>query len=225
MSGVNSVPVTQAQSALPANQLPVGAVYTPGNAGATMSVWQGGTTTTDANGVSYAAGAVTIPDGLDVTQGSKSDAAATNSTSAWSIVALLKGILNSLLGTLSVAVSNFPATQAVSASSLPLPTGAAQAALQVAQKGALTATAGNTTANTAYSATFAQQVNHVLIANNTTANINYEFENAATAGSDVLAPGQKLLLDVQCLTVSILTTSVVAVNGSAAGNIVVRGWL
>jgi hypothetical protein len=36
-------------------------------------------------------GAATIADGADVTQGAKADTAATDSTSAWSVVALLKG--------------------------------------------------------------------------------------------------------------------------------------
>lgn len=45
----------------------------------------------------------TIADGADVTQGAKADAAATDSTSAWTLVALLKGIFAKLAGSLTVA--------------------------------------------------------------------------------------------------------------------------
>lgn len=41
--------------------------------------------------------AVTIADGADVTEGAKANAAATDSTSSWSVVALLKGVLAQLL--------------------------------------------------------------------------------------------------------------------------------
>jgi hypothetical protein len=59
-------------------------------------------------------GAVTVADGADVTQGAKADAAATDSTSSWSVVSALKGIFAKLAGTLTTSVSNFPATQPVS---------------------------------------------------------------------------------------------------------------
>jgi hypothetical protein len=45
---------------------------------------------------------VSIADGDDAAQGAKADAAATDSTSAWSVVALLKGVWAKLAGTLSV---------------------------------------------------------------------------------------------------------------------------
>src|SRR5579884_424474 len=61
---------------------------------------------------------VYLADGNNVTQGAKGDSAATNSTSSWSAIALLKGLYAKLAGTLtiggSVSVSNFPATQPVS---------------------------------------------------------------------------------------------------------------
>lgn len=69
------------------------------------------------------------------------------------------------------------------------------------------------------------QVNHVLIANNTTISINYELDAATTLGSDILAAGQKILFDVQVLAVHLQATSSQNVNGTSAGNIVVRGWL
>ena len=194
----------------------------------TVASDQGALSTSETNSAAIAtntASEVTNTTAISTTTGAKADAAATDSVSAWSVVALLKGILSKLLGSIAVTGTFWQATQPISAISLPLPIGAASSALQIAQKGALTTTAGATVANTAYSATFASQVNHVLLSNNTTANLNYEFENAATAGSDVLAPGQKLLMDVQCITVSLLTATIENVNGSAAANIVVRGWL
>ncbi len=48
-------------------------------------------------------GAVTVADGADVTQGAKADAANTDSTSAWSVVSLLKGIWAKLNGGVTVA--------------------------------------------------------------------------------------------------------------------------
>lgn len=53
---------------------------------------------------SFSGGAVSIADGDDVTQGAKADAKATDATSAWSVIALLKGIWD-LLDTLSVTVT------------------------------------------------------------------------------------------------------------------------
>ena len=53
---------------------------------------------------SVSAGATTIVDGGDVTQGAKADAKATDATSAWSVIALLKGIWD-LLDTLTVTVT------------------------------------------------------------------------------------------------------------------------
>ena len=57
---------------------------------------------------------VSSADGGLFTVGAAGDTAATNSTSSWTVVSLLKGILLKLLGTLNVAVSNFPASFAVS---------------------------------------------------------------------------------------------------------------
>lgn len=48
-------------------------------------------------------GAVTIADGADVAQGAKADSAATNSTSSWTIISLLKGLYALLASTLTVS--------------------------------------------------------------------------------------------------------------------------
>lgn len=69
--------------------------------------------------VSASKAAVTAADGDLATIGAKADAKATDSTSSWSAIALLKGLYALLAGTLTV-----------SASSLPLPTGAATATNQ-----------------------------------------------------------------------------------------------
>lgn len=45
---------------------------------------------------------VSLTDGADVTLGAKADAAATDSTSAWSVVSLLKSLRTLLAGTLTV---------------------------------------------------------------------------------------------------------------------------
>lgn len=69
-------------------------------------------------------------------------------------------------------------------------------------------------------------INHLLISNNTTTNVNYELDAPTTAGSDILAPGQKLWLDVGgTLVVHLQAGSSVNVNGTSANNVVVRAWL
>src|ERR1700732_4165161 len=72
-------------------------------------------------------GAVTIADGGNTTQGSLADPKATDSTSAWSVIALLKGLYALLSGTLTAAISGtvsvtgtfWQATQPVSLAALP----------------------------------------------------------------------------------------------------------
>lgn len=51
-------------------------------------------------------GAVTIADGADVAEGAKGDAAATDNTSSWSVVSLLKGLYGRTLATLSVQTAD-----------------------------------------------------------------------------------------------------------------------
>ena len=70
------------------------------------------------------------------------------------------------------------------------------------------------------------QPRHVLVQNNTAASINVDVDAAATAGALVLAAGATLVLDV-CMSALHLYSAAAtpAVNGSASGNIVVRGWI
>ena len=56
-------------------------------------------------GASVIGGAVTIADGADVAEGAKADAAATDSTSAWTVVALLKGLYARLAAGIGVTGS------------------------------------------------------------------------------------------------------------------------
>lgn len=79
-----------------------------------------------------AGGAATIADGADVTQGAKGDsvwdgaAASVTGQSYLRYIALkIEAVRAALTGTPAVSVSNFPATQPVSAVALPLPAGAA----------------------------------------------------------------------------------------------------
>lgn len=82
-----------------------------------------------------------------------------------------------------------------------------------------------TTANTDTAWSFAQTVNHILIQNNTTDPLNFEFETAATAGSLVLPATTSFRMDLKVTTIHFLTPAVQNINGSAADNIVIRGWL
>lgn len=111
---------------------------------------------------------ISILDGNDIALGAKADTAAINNTSSWSVIALLKAIYGFLLnisntqkdGTQKVVVNNFPATQAISAASLPLPSGAATATKQDTGNAYLAslATSGTWTALTTVSNTTPVQV-------------------------------------------------------------------
>jgi hypothetical protein len=54
-------------------------------------------------------GAVTIANGADTAEGSTTDSAANNSTNAWSVVALLKGLYNQLSALITAVQSSIPA--------------------------------------------------------------------------------------------------------------------
>jgi hypothetical protein len=65
-------------------------------------------------------GAVTSIDGGIVTIGAKADTAATDTTSAWSLVSLLKGILGKLSAALAVTVAQLPASLGIKTSAASL---------------------------------------------------------------------------------------------------------
>lgn len=97
-----------------------------------------------------------------------------------------------------------------------------------AQQGPVTPSSNNathTTAATDYSfAWTAATVNHVMLQNNTGVSINFDVDQTATAGSPVLATGQTIFLDVVMAALHLWTAAQQNVNGTAAGNIVIRGW-
>jgi hypothetical protein len=82
-----------------------------------------------------------------------------------------------------------------------------------------------TTATTDTAWTFASRVNHVLLQNNTTANLQYEFDTTASAGSPILAPGATFVADLQVTAIHLYTAAAQNINGTVAGNIVLRGWV
>lgn len=72
------------------------------------------------------------------------------------------------------------------------------------------------------------QVNHIMIQNNSSINIQWDLDTATSAGSPVLSNtlGQNtIFLDVQTTAVHIQGNGTPNVNGTSASNIVVRGWL
>lgn len=69
------------------------------------------------------------------------------------------------------------------------------------------------------------QVNHVMIQNNTGANVQWDLDTATSSGSPVLATGQTIFLDVQCTILHLLSAANQNVNGSSSSNICVKGWL
>ena len=213
------MPTTTTQAALSSNQLPVSSGQEPGQTD--LTAVEMGPGSVDSNGNRTAPLSEYVKDGNDVTKGAKADSAATDNTSAWSVVALLKGILGKLLGSIAVTGTFWQSTQPVSVATLIAQAG--EVALYGSNPTALTA---NTDAAIKWGASGTTAVNHILIANNTTINVNYRLDAATTAGSDLLAPGQKIVLDIAgTLAVHLQANGTPNVGGSSGGNIVVTGWL
>lgn len=122
----------------------------------------------------------------------------------------------SVTGTTSVSVSNTPTVSVTNPSLVVNSTTGAVVALST-PPAALTAST-----DTAF--TFASQVKHVLIQNNSATATGVAFDTAATAGSFQLAPNQTLLLDVEVTAVHFWSTAATNVNGAAAANITLLGW-
>lgn len=93
----------------------------------------------------------------------------------------------------------------------------------IAQKAvALASPPTNTNAGSDTPLTFASQVNHFLIQNNTTVLVYVEVEAVATTASIQLAPGQIWRDDIELLSLHLFTVAAQPIN--AANGIVVRGW-
>lgn len=87
----------------------------------------------------------------------------------------------------------------------------------------LTSPPSTTTASTDTPFTFASQVNHVILQNNTSANVWFAFDTVATIGSLLLVPGSMLIYAKKVSVVHLYTVAATNVNGTAAGNIVLLG--
>jgi hypothetical protein len=72
---------------------------------------------------------------------------------------------------------------------------------------------------------FSSQVNRVIIQNNTSANVNYAFDVASSAGSFLLVPGATLIYPKKVTVLHLYTVAAQNINGTSAGNIVVLGAL
>ncbi len=80
-------------------------------------------------------------------------------------------------------------------------------------------------ANTATSISFGQPVSRVVIQNNTAAAVQRAYAGPATAGSYVILAGGVVVDQVVTGSVSLLSSGAATVNGTAAGGIVVEGYL
>jgi hypothetical protein len=89
---------------------------------------------------------------------------------------------------------------------------------------ALSSPPANLTAGADTSLTFASEIHHLLIQNNGAVTVGVEFDATASAGSLQVAAGQTLLLDLPLTVLHCYSASAPAVNGTAAGNLVVKGW-
>ncbi len=90
---------------------------------------------------------------------------------------------------------------------------------------ALTSPPTATNAGSDTSLTFSQQVNNVIIENNTSANVYYAFDTAATLGSLVLVPGTYYEKPKKVTVLHLLTAAAQNINGTAVGGIAVLGEL
>jgi hypothetical protein len=203
-----SNPTTTTQSTLPDDQIYTSSVAVPNTANGDLTALEGGPSSTDTNGNKTAPASMYIKDGGDVTQGAKADTAITDATTANTKMSFLKGLVkifadiwdsvNHRLGVADIEASGY-----VSATSPPATT--------------------NAGSDTIY--TFSSQVNRVIIQNNTSANLNFDFDQAASAGSFLALPGTMIIYPKQCTVLHLYTTGAQNINGSTAVNIVVRGAL
>lgn len=132
-----SNPTTSTQGSLPANQFPLSSVATPDTANGDLTALEGGPISTDGNSNKTAPASVYLKDGRNLTEGAKADAAITDSTTTNTKMAFLKGLVKILADIWDspnhrIKVDGSGVTQPVSASSLPLPSGAATSAKQPA---------------------------------------------------------------------------------------------
>lgn len=69
-----------------------------------------------------------------------------------------------------------------------------------------------------------ESVNHIMLQNNSGADLHWDLDTAATAGSALLPSGQTLFIDVTVTVLHLYAAGTPNVNGSSANNIVVKGW-
>lgn len=170
----------------------VGAVTTSDGA---MHALEGGTTTAitgSPSGGTATRLVVETKDGGSATMGALADAAYSGSGSA-SLVALLKGIY--------AKVANlFPAGSNTSLTSPPT----------------------NTNAGSDTSLTFASTVNHWSLQNNSSANLYYNLDAAASTGTFVLAPGAQVWWDWPITVLHVYTTAAIPVNAASGLRLIGR---
>lgn len=98
-------------------------------------------------------------------------------------------------------------------------------AVAVAGYVSLSSPPAQTNAGADTSLLFASPVGHWFIQNNTTANVMFDLETAASLGSPLIAAGQMITSDVPLSQLHLFTAAAQNINGTTAGNIVIRGWL
>jgi len=209
MSGFGSTPTTTTETPLSPNQVFLSSVAVPNTANGDLTALEGGPISTDSNSNKTAPASMYIKDGSDVTQGAKADTAITDPTTTNTKMSFIKGLVkifadiwdsvNHRLGVADIEASGY-----VSASGTPPST-------------------TNAGSDTTY--TFSSQVNRIIIQNNTSANVNFDFDQAASAGSFLCLPGTMIIYPKKCTAFHLYTAAAQNINGSTAGNVVVRGAL
>lgn len=175
---------------------------------------QGGPKAVDGQGNTLVPVSMYTYDGNDATKGATGDAAVTGDTQG-TISAKLRGLLKIFTD----IWDNVNHRIKVDGSGVTQPT------QDIEQSGYVSAStppsATNAGSDTSY--TFSSQVNRVILMNNTSANVNYAFDTAASAGSLLLVPGAMLVYPKKCTVLHLYTAAVQNINGSSGNNLVVLG--
>lgn len=156
-----------------------------------------------------------VKDGNNLVEGATTDAAVVGDNSG-SLSAKLRG-LTKILNAVWDSVNNRLSVNVIAAQGVVAPWGS---------NPANTGTA-NTDAAFKWGGSGTTQVNHLMIQNNSTADILWELDAASTSGSAHLGsspPGNTLFLDIQTSALHV-QTSVASVAFNAASGIVVKAWL
>jgi hypothetical protein len=201
------------------NKIPASPAQEGGNLATLAGIVSSAKAATKAASGDFADGAIV---GIGTTTQTK---ATDGTTTSWSVIQLLKGIFDKLLGSIAVTGTFWQTTQPVSGTITETNSAASKADLDTMVPGVQgwIAATGTGTATTDDSFTFANQVRKVVLYNSATVAVPFEFDQTATANSFPIQPGQYMVFDsVLCTVVHVFPSVTLTLN--TAGGLYVKGW-